>query len=59
MKGLVIDVYNTEAYIAMPDGMNICVGLSHLPPNTKAGSKVGLPSNSVTMINHKQINEIL
>lgn len=59
MKGLVIDIYNSEAYVAMPDGINICVGLSHLPPNTKSGSTVGIPSNTTTMINHKLTNEVL
>lgn len=59
MKGLVIDINNSEAYVSMPDGMNICVGLAHLPSNTKAGSQVGIPSNTITRINHKLTNQIL
>ena len=59
MKGLVIDIYNSEAYIAMPDGMNICVGLSHLPPNTKVGANVSISVNSTAVVNPKLTNEII
>jgi hypothetical protein len=59
MKGLVIDIYNSEAFIAMPDGMNICVGLSHLPPNTKTGSNVVVSLTSTAVVNPKLANEVI
>ena len=58
MHGIVIDLYSSEAYIAMPDGINISVGLAHLPSNIKIGSKVNVSSASMQMTNHK-IGDIL
>jgi hypothetical protein len=57
MQAVVIDVYESEAYLALQDGMNICVGLAHLPSNIKAGSRVNV--NSSQMINHKSSSLIL
>lgn len=52
MKGTVIDVFNSEAYIALPDGRNICVGLAHLPSSVKAGSTINFELSTLQMINH-------
>jgi hypothetical protein len=59
MQGIVIDLYSSEAYIAMPDGINISVGLAHLPSNIKIGSKVNISANSMQMINHKMSEAFL
>jgi hypothetical protein len=52
MLGTVIDVYNSEAYIALQDGRNICVGLAHLPSRVKAGSTINFEPSALQMINH-------
>lgn len=58
MEGVVIEVYNSEAYVALPDGRNICVGLAHLPSGVKSGSTVSFESSTMQMINHT-IGEII
>jgi hypothetical protein len=59
MQAVVIDVYESEAYLSLQDGSNICVGLAHLPASIKAGSTVNIGSSSVQMINHKMSSLIL
>lgn len=52
MQGVVIEIFNSEAYVSLPDGRNICVGLAHLPSNVKAGSSISFDLNTLMMINH-------
>lgn len=52
MQGTIIDIYNSEAYVALPDGRNICVGLAHLPTNVKAGSTISFEPSTLQMTNH-------
>ena len=53
MQAIVIDVYDAEAYVALEDGTNACIGLAHMPANVKVGSKVNISVNTMTMTNHK------
>lgn len=53
MQAVVIDVYAAEAYVALEDGTNVCVGLAHMPSNVKSGSRINISPDSVTMTNHK------
>ncbi|MFL0266584.1 hypothetical protein [Candidatus Clostridium radicumherbarum] len=52
MHGIVIEVFSTEAYVSLPDGRNICVGLAHLPSNVKAGSTINFEPSKLQMVNH-------
>lgn len=52
MQGIVIEVFNAEAFVSLPDGRNICVGLAHLPSNVKAGSTISFEPSKIQMINH-------
>ncbi|MCM8710700.1 hypothetical protein M2651_06620 [Clostridium sp. SYSU_GA19001] len=58
MKGVVIDIYQAEAYVSLQDGRNICVGLAHLPSNIKTGTSINIPMDSTSMTNHKISNGI-
>jgi hypothetical protein len=54
MQAIVIDVYDSEAYLSLQDGRCICVGLAHLPSNIKTGSNVNIHVDAAqNMINHK------
>lgn len=59
MQAVVIDVYESEAYLSLQDGSNICVGLTHLPSNIKAGTKISIQPGGPQMINHKLSSLIL
>lgn len=52
MQGIVIEVFAAEAYVSLPDGRNICVGLAHLPSNVKAGTAINFEPSKLQMINH-------
>ncbi|SKA82807.1 hypothetical protein SAMN05428976_105115 [Clostridium sp. USBA 49] len=56
MHAVVIDIYTSEAYIALEDGTNACIGLSHVPYNIKPGSKINVSINTINMSNHKMPN---
>lgn len=53
MQAIVIDVYDADVFVALEDGTNACVGLAHMPSNIKAGNKVNISLNTISMINHK------
>jgi hypothetical protein len=59
MQAVVIDVFNSEAYVSLQDGTNICVGIAHLPSNIKSGATVNINMNIIQMTNHKVPDEIL
>lgn len=52
MQGFVLDKNEAEAYVSLPDGTNICIGVSQLSPNTKCGSTVNLQGNTSKRTNH-------
>lgn len=58
MQAVVIDVNQAEAYLALPDGTNLNVAVTHLPTNIKVGEKIHLnPSGS--MVTNYRISGLL
>jgi hypothetical protein len=59
MQAVVIDVFDSEAYVSLQDGTNMCIGLAHLPSNIRTGTTINISISTTQMINHKVVGEIL
>ena len=58
MQAVVIDINQAEAYLALPDGTNLNVAVTHLPATIKAGEKIHLNPGSPSVTNCR-INGLL
>lgn len=52
MQGIIIEVNNSEAYVSLQDGRQMCIGLAHLPAGIKAGTNISFDLNTLQMTSH-------
>lgn len=53
MQAVVIELNQADAYLALPDGTNLNIAITHLPPNIKCGEHIHLTPGNSMMINHR------
>lgn len=53
LKGLVLDMNTTDAFIAFDDGTTSYMGTSHLPKGVKIGDTINTDRESQAIINDK------
>lgn len=56
MKGKVLDLNQTDAFISLNDGTTMNISLSSLPLGTKPGDMVDIPFSTLNSLNNNLFN---
>lgn len=56
MLGKILDINNTDAFVAFDDGTTADIGISHLPKGSKTGDKINIDRTPFQITNDKLQN---